>query len=259
MNKFVIVLLVPVLLLTGNCKKSGMCIQINRDASAIEHLAASEIRRYVYLRTGDLLPINENIGEQGSGIRLVIDRALESQEFQLRTTDDILTISGGSDMGLLYGAYEFAEQLGVRFYLHGDVIPDQKVSFELPDLDIRESPLFSLRGILPFHDFPEGPDWWNAGDYKAIIGQLPKMKMNFIGFHTYPDRLDFNGQGPKAEPFVWIGRTDEVNGDGTVNEAYPVLHFHTYDSTWGYAAGKTSGFLMGGDRYSKRTIMVRIT
>jgi hypothetical protein len=246
MRKFVIAVLLPVWLLTGSCTKSRMTIQISRDASVMERLAASEIRRYVYLRTGDLLPIKENIGEQGAGIQLVIDSALSSQEFQLRTIDDVLTVSGGSELGLLYGAYEFAEQLGVRFYLHGDVIPDQKVSFELPDLDIRDSPLFDLRGILPFHDFPEGPDWWNAGDYKAIIGQLPKMKMNFIGFHTYPERLDFNGQGPKAEPFVWIGREDEVDGDGTVKEAYPVLHFHTYDSTWGYAAGKTAEFLMGG-------------
>jgi len=99
---------------------------------------------------------------------------------------------------------------------------------------------------LPFHDFPEGPDWWNEGDYKAIIGQLPKMKMNFIGFHTYPDRLNFNGQGPKAEPFVWIGNMDEMDEAGNVHKAYPVLHFHTSDSTWGYSAGKTEAFLMGG-------------
>ena len=246
MRKFVIAMLLPVLLLTGSCTNSRINIQISTDATAIERLAASEVRRYVYLRTGDLLPIKEGVGEKGAGINLVIERALESQEFQIRTINNVLTISGGSEMGLLYGAYEFAEQLGVRFYLHGDVIPDQKIPFQIPDLDIREKPFFALRGILPFHDFPEGPDWWNEGDYKAIIGQLPKMKMNFIGFHTYPDRLNFNGQGPKAEPFVWIGKEDELNEDGTVNEAYPVLHFHTSDSTWGYSAGKTDEFLMGG-------------
>ena len=245
MKKSFYVILIPVLLAVS-CTRSHYSILIPKDASSMERLAASEIRRYVYLRTGELMEIDA-IGDKKQGkIELMVDEQLAEQEFLLRTDNGGLKISGGSDMGLLYGAYEFAEQLGVRFYLHGDVIPDQKIPFQIPDLDIREKPFFALRGILPFHDFPEGPDWWNEGDYKAIIGQLPKMKMNFIGFHTYPDRLNFNGQGPKAEPFVWIGNEDEMNGDGTVNEAYPVLHFHTYDSTWGYSAGKTDEFLMGG-------------
>jgi hypothetical protein len=245
MRKLFYVILIP-LLLAGSCTRSQYSILIPKDASSLERLAASEIRRYVYLRTGELLDIDA-IGDKKQGtIELMVDEQLAEQEFMLRTDNGVLEISGGSPLGLLYGAYELAEQLGIRFYLHGDVIPDQKVAFQLPDLDIRENPLFNLRGILPFHDFPEGPDWWNEGDYKAIIGQLPKMKMNFIGFHTYPDRLNFNGQGPKAEPFVWIGKEDDVNEDGTVNEAYPVLHFHTYDSTWGYSTGKTAEFLMGG-------------
>ena len=31
---------------------------------------------------------------------------------------------GGDPIGTLYGAYRLAERLGVRFYLHGDVVPD---------------------------------------------------------------------------------------------------------------------------------------
>ncbi len=246
MRKIVMVLLCPVLLSAGPCSRPRIQIHVSKEASAVELLAAREIRRYVYLRCGDLLPIREDHEGEGTGIFLDIDSTLGNQEFQLRTNGQLLTISGGSETGLLYGAYEFAEQLGIRFYLHGDVIPDKRTSFVLPDLDIRKKPLFALRGVLPFHDFPEGPDWWNEGDYKAIIGQLPKMKMNFIGFHTYPDRLDFNGEGYKAEPFVWIGKVHEVNEEGTVNEAYPVMHFHTYDSTWGYSAGNTGEFLAGG-------------
>jgi hypothetical protein len=245
MRKLFYVMLIPAVL-GVSCTRSHYNILIPQDASSLERLAASEIRRYVYLRTGELMAIDA-IGDTKQGsIELMVDEQLAEQEFMLRTYHGVLKITGGSPLGLLYGAYELAEQLGVRFYLHGDVIPDEKMPFQLPDIDIREKPLFDLRGILPFHDFPEGPDWWNEGDYKAIIGQLPKMKMNFIGFHTYPDRLNFNGQGPKAEPFVWIGKEDELNEDGTVNEAYPVLHFHTFDSTWGYSAGKTDEFLMGG-------------
>ncbi len=98
-----------------------------------------------------------------------------------------LVIAGGDDVGTLYGAYRVAEQIGVRFYLHGDVIPDERMRAELPNLDEPGKPLFALRGIQPFNNFPFGPDWWTTEDYKATISQLAKMRMNFIGFHCYPE------------------------------------------------------------------------
>ena len=255
-----------IVLLTMSCKTSVTHIFIPKDASAKESLAASEIRRYVYLRTGELPEIAAVSATEipTSGSMIIVDRMgdklagsavptdLQKEEFFLKTVQEgllnKLIVSGGSDQAILYAAYEFAEQLGIRFYLHGDVIPDGKIQFILPKLMIRQKPLFSIRGIQPFHDFPEGPDWWNTNDYKAIIGQLPKMKMNFIGFHTYPYREKFDGTGPKAEPLVWIGKEGEFNDDGTVKAAYPVLHFATNDSTWGYSPVKTSEFIAGGSQ-----------
>ena len=107
----------------------------------------------------------------------------------------------------------------MRFYLHGDVVPDKQIALELPTLDETRKPLFDRRGIQPFHDFPEGPDWWNRDGYKAILGQLPKMGMNFFGLHTYPE----GGVGP--EPLVWIGPPDEIAPDGKVKASYPSRHF----------------------------------
>lgn len=223
-------------------------IYISKDATSLEMLAAKEIRRYVYQRTTELLPISSDRANSTQIIELKINEDLEDQEFSLITSENVLVISGGSPQAVLYGAYEFAEQLGIRFYLHGDVIPDEKIAFSIPQLDIREKPLFNLRGIQPFHDFPEGPDWWNEQDYKAIIAQLAKMKMNFVGFHTYPERTNFDGDGYKAEPLVWIGKEEDVNEDGTVKAGYPVLHFHTKDSTWGYSSMNTSDFSLGASQ-----------
>jgi len=252
MEKKTYCLLPVIFLLLGACSRTpDIAVIVPEKAGTTEWLAAKEIRKYIYLRSNSLPEIQEGLPEKVTGtvIRLAIDSILGDQEFRLKTNHagkvKTMTISGGSAQAVLYGAYEFAEQLGVRFYLHGDVVPDKKISFRLPNLDIQKKPVFATRGILPFHDFPEGPDWWNENDYKAIITQLPKMKMNFIGFHTYPYRADFNGQGPKAEPLVWIGREEELNSDGTVKAAYPVLHFHTYDSTWGYRPVNTSDFLSG--------------
>jgi len=88
---------------------------------------------------------------------------LGDQEYMLKTVKNhghtIALLCGGSDLGALYAAYRFAEHLGVRFYLHVDVIPDARTKWRIPDIDEIRRPLFALRGIQPFHNFPEGPDW----------------------------------------------------------------------------------------------------
>src|SRR3990170_2954116 len=216
----------------------GVTIVCPSDASPAEKLAAKEIRRYLYLRTGKLVPIVPADAELPTAGGLIVvgckDQAiaralavdnpetasavntLESQQYLLKTVENgkdasaalpaagglrstRLLIVGGDAIGTLYGAYRFAEHLGVRFYLHGDTIPDERIALKIPDLNETGKPLFETRGIQPFHDFPEGPDWWNADDYKAVIAQLPKLRMNFFGLHTYPQ----GGVGP--EPTVWIG------------------------------------------------------
>ncbi|MHB1033187.1 MAG: malectin domain-containing carbohydrate-binding protein [Pirellulales bacterium] len=238
------------------------------DASFMENLAAKELRRYIFLRTGNYLPRYQTpttIPEGG----IIVSRkdrplvkalatdaklaatlaALGPGEFLLKTVPlkgkPCLLIAGGDDAGVLYGAYRLAERLGVRFYMEGDVIPDAKIPFALPEMDEIHKPLFSIRGIQPFHDFPEGPDWWNADDYKAIVSQLPKMRMNFIGLHTYPEAR------PNAEPTVWIGQAADT-ADGKVKFSYPASYQNTLRGNWGNAAKKTSDFAFGAARLFER-------
>ncbi len=75
--------------------------------------AAREVQRYVYLRSGTLLPIAEPPAVvPGEAIRLDIDQALAAEEFRLRTAlsggHKVLLITGGSGPAVLYGAYRFA-------------------------------------------------------------------------------------------------------------------------------------------------------
>ncbi|MHB8972950.1 MAG: hypothetical protein ACYC3X_08545 [Pirellulaceae bacterium] len=249
-------------------------VEIVRDpqATRIERLAAQEVRRYVYARTGSLLTIRTALDEATSASVIVIgnkDREVVAgavPEGEIRGTIDqlaaeqyvvksfaqgdrkTLLLVGGDGVGTLYAAYQFAEQLGVRFYLHGDVIPDRQVPLELADVDQTGKPLFKTRGIQPFHDFPEGPDWWDADDYKAILAQLPKMRMNFFGLHTYPE----GGVGP--EPTVWIGPPDEVGQEGQVSASYPSRHFVTSNVTgaWGYQPRQTSDYAFGAAQMFER-------
>ena len=149
---------------------------------ANELLAAKEIRRYVYLRTGKLLPIVElpdgfgdwkaappggliavgGAGRFGAIAESNPDLArLAADQYVLRTIQHggrSIVVVCGSGEGLIYAAYRFAEHLGVRFYLHGDVVPDKQIALELPNAGrnpqaaVRPSAAFSRSTI-----FPRGP------------------------------------------------------------------------------------------------------
>ena len=231
------------------------------DAACQSQLAAREVCRYLYVRTGALPALVEHLPDTGDAIVLgtskdplvgrLITRhgdatlpTLGSQAYHLRTlraNDRSLTlIVGGDDVGVLYGAYRFAEKLGVRFYLHGDVIPDASLADRhLPEVNETGQPLFELRGIQPFHDFTEGPDWWNVDDYKAYLSQVVKMRMNFIGLHCYPE----GGVGP--EPTVWIGLPEDCDEHGRASFSYPSRYASTMGGAWGYAPTPTSEFAAG--------------
>lgn len=202
-------------------------IVVRPDATALELLAANEVRRYVYLRSGKLLTVGQG---GGGGDRVVVsckDRAtcgdlgqqLGPQQFTLHTaTADgttCWTIVGGDGAGTLYGAYRFAEKLGVRFGLDEDVVPDAPLA-AWPAPDETGKPRFALRGLQPFHDFSVGPDWWNPQDYQSVLTQMAKLRLNFIGFHTYPSWN--RDAGPEAN--VWIGLPEDVDADGNVRSGY---------------------------------------
>jgi hypothetical protein len=222
-------------------------------------LAVKELQRYIYVRTGELPSIKSLEGNEvmpGNSIWVgvggvmkdkKINASLKGDAYQLLSLAGArLLIIGGSDIATLYGTYKFLESTGIGFALDDDIIPDEKIkTIQLAGFNKTYQPAFALRGIQPFHDFPEGPDWWNEDDYKAILTQLPKMGMNFIGFHTYPSVGIFRGWY-KPEPIVWIGAKDQFDEQtGHVNNAYPILHANTNDSTWDYYPKKTSDFTFG--------------
>ncbi|MDR3692375.1 MAG: malectin domain-containing carbohydrate-binding protein [Fimbriimonas sp.] len=253
-----IVLLAAVSAAPACAQLGGAWIVVDPHATPIEKLAAREVARYIYLRTGLLPQISSKVPARGLSIfietkaearahrlRGISGRVakLGDQEFVLHKIGNRLDIVGGAPIGALYGAYRLVEKMGVRFYLDGDTIPDQHVALRLPDVDEVGKPIFNLRGIQPFHDFPEGPDWWNENEYKAVIGQLAKLRMNFIGLHTYPEG------GVGAEPLVWIGQPKDVRPDGTVAYSYPAQWASTARiDRWGYAVTPTGEFTNGGSQ-----------
>ncbi|MHB1461053.1 MAG: malectin domain-containing carbohydrate-binding protein [Armatimonadota bacterium] len=243
------------------CLTATICITTAQAASIVtaptpsplERLAASELQRYLYLRTGSLPAISTG-ASQGDFTVLRSDRVLQipaelrqaargihSDQFIIRTRTTAgrrsWWIIGGSDIGTLYGVYRFAEKLGVRFYLHGDVIPDERLR-HIPNVNETGKPVFDTRGIQPFHDFSEGPDWWSTDDYLSYITQLAKMRMNFIGLHCYPEGM--------AEPAVWIGLPEDVGPNGKVKFSYPSTWANTaHPGVWWNVPMNSSEFTAG--------------
>jgi hypothetical protein len=233
------------------CATRGMAadavLVVVPDAPPLVQLAAREVRRYVYLRAGERLPIGSAKAPGRDAIRLLIDGGLGPQVYRMKTVGGkaegrTLNLTGGSGVAVLYAAYHFAELQGARFYLHGDVLPDRQIRFVLPDLDETHTPLFETRGVLPFHDFTEGPDWWEADDYKAFLTQMIKMRMNLLNLHCYPD----GEAGP--EPLVWIGHPDDVDAQGRVAFSSPSRWASTNYHAWGHAPVPTAGFAAGAGR-----------
>ncbi len=271
-----------VVLVSVSCARpeKGPAIYLSGSASQLEALGAAELRRYLYLLTGKLAPVIKIgslaelkdpgilVDQKGrfqtpgrehdaSAGKIAAEQMLKlgPGDFQLKTFEHDKTrhllIAGGDGPGLLYGVYAFVETLGIRFYLDGDVVPEERIRFKMPALDEIRRPLFKLRGIQPFHDFAEGPDWWNEENYKMILGQLPKLGMNFFGLHTYPEG------GPNAEPTVWIGLPGDLDKDGQAHFSYPSSYQNTFrvnpgSHNWGYQAKKTSDFHFGASQLFER-------
>ena len=268
------VLLAAVLATLAGCARKSAVpdVLVAKDATWHERTAAAEVRRYLYLRTGELAALREVrsfsralersivLLEKGGALaRGLADAetaakvgALGAEDYWLKTlpggSGRTVLVAGGSGPAVLYGAYQLAEKLGVRFSLDGDIVPDARIEAASLALDLDESgrPLFAVRGIQPFHDFPEGPDWWTRENYKAILGQLPKLRMNFFGLHTYPENPSKDkGATPNAEPTVWIGREGDFGPDGRVAVSYPASYQNTARGNWGYESKKTSDFHFG--------------
>ena len=203
-------------------------IAIRQHASELEWLAAHEVRRYVYLRTGKLMRVRRGrvnsdriaVASKDRSFCGEVGQDLGPQHFALKTGPtkgaQVWWVVGDDAVGTLYGAYRFAEKLGVRFGLDEDVVPDERLAGGLPVVEETGKPRFTLRGLQPFHDFSVGPDWWNLHDYQSVLSQMVKLRMNFIGFHTYPSWNP--SAGPEAN--VWIGLPEDVDDQGDVRFGY---------------------------------------
>ena len=108
-------------------KSEPKAILLSPSATSIERLAADEVQKHIYLRTKTRLPVLPSKSGKSKTTTPAFLRFIPAftRILPIDRDEKGLHIVGGSDVGLLYGVYQYAELLGVVFTLHGDIIPDE--------------------------------------------------------------------------------------------------------------------------------------
>ncbi len=197
-------------------KPSGQII-IGAKASQLEQYAAKELQRYLCQVSGMWLDIKNDVraikipsfvvgcAESNPTIKkLVTDGrfAVSSEDpgpqgYVLKKLEvnkqPVIAIAGSDDIGCLYGVYGLlSDYYHIGFFLGGDVLPDKKLSLTWVDVDERNAPTMYIRGFLPWTNFPQSATVYSWEDWKFIIDQMAKMRLNFIHIHNYNGELGHN-------------------------------------------------------------------
>jgi hypothetical protein len=182
---------------------AGASVRHGQSASDLERFAAREIARYLRLLSGRESPVGALRRREGDrpGAEVLVGttrslrgiaelpEALGPEGYVLRALSREparLLVAGREPAGAQRGAYALIERLGVGFYLGGDALPERRDALLVPaDLDASRSPVFRIRGSLPWYNFLNSPTTWDLEDYQAFFDSMTKMGMNFVGFHSY--------------------------------------------------------------------------
>lgn len=225
---FILLVMLPL----GGLSSPGEIV-IGRKADEIERYAAKELQRYLYQITGEWLEIRTTAGSSPSVPSFLIgtprtnpllknlvargyirisasDPGPQGYLLKKITADGrtLIAIAGGDAVGSLYGVYGLlADHFGVGFFLGGDILPEARTRLLWPDVDERKSPEVMVRGFLPWTNFPQSATVYSWDDWRFIIDQAAKMRLNFIHIHNYNGEL---GHNEMYHNFTYRGFTSRV-------------------------------------------------
>jgi len=207
-------------------------IVLSPGSTSLVHYAALELQRYLFLVTGEKLEVVTTTGKIKSGSFLLGQRSTDPQieklindnpgpqGYTLRKVDGNIVIAGSDSEGVLYGVYGLLEDhYGVGFYLGGDVLPETKQPLIPETLNETKTPAVAIRGFLPWTNFPQSATSWSWEDWKFIIDQMAKMRLNFLHIHNYNGEAGHNEMFHNFSvngimPRVWMATAKSGHGWG---------------------------------------------
>ncbi|MCX6359632.1 MAG: alpha-glucuronidase family glycosyl hydrolase [Armatimonadetes bacterium] len=208
MRLWMLVAAVAALCLAGRAAAAGADVDLTRaeivlgsGTDRLEALAARELQRYLGLMGAGRCRIVPQA--QGAGTRLVLGTPHSSSDvarliaatktagtlgdegYLLHTRPGRVTLAASTPRGVLWAAYGLLERLGVGFFLGGDALAGAGPA-RLPEgLSLVERPALKVRGSLPWYNFLDSPTTWDRDDFRFFFDQMARMRMNFVGFHSY--------------------------------------------------------------------------
>jgi hypothetical protein len=209
-------------------------VVIAKEADSLEQFAAAELQRYLKVLFGVsarlvnkpspnadcLFPVGTSWRHPGRALGMETFPQLSDQGFLLRKKNwgnrPTLVIAGGSPAAVMWGVYELVERYGVRYLLHGDIFPETKKEFFLPEIDKVHEPIFRMRWWRTMGDFPMGTEGWGMADYRPLLDQLAKLKFNRIRVGSSPSQpfLDLKIKGIKQQfATLWYGYLYPITDD----------------------------------------------
>jgi len=127
-----------------------------------------------------------------------------------------LVIGGGSDAATLWAVYELVERWGVRYLLHGDVLPEKPGPFRLPETDVVLEPNLRIRQWRTVNDFACGPESWGLAEHRRVLDQVSKLRFNrvFVSVWPYQPFLDLEVKGVRRQSAcLWYGFRYPITDD----------------------------------------------
>ncbi|WP_406415837.1 carbohydrate-binding protein [Streptomyces sp. NBC_00873] len=246
-------------------------IVVGSSAPQLEQYAARELQRYLLGQTGTLPRIISDTTPSDApafvvgrpGTNTLLRKMVDAGNLTVSGTDpgpqgyvlkkakvagrDLLAVAGSDENGVLYGVYGLlTDYYGVSFSFTGDVYPPARTALGLVDVDERKAPRQSVRGILPWTNFPQSATTYSREDYAFIIDQMAKMRMNLLNLHNYNGELrhdesfaNFSYNGVRSRP--WMATSESGHSWGMPGWRLNDYRFGAASLFDDYAAGSELG------------------
>jgi hypothetical protein len=190
----------------------SVAVIVGPKAPEMERFAAREFCGYLEKLFGIQVGPSEAIPADASSVFLignpVTNPLVKTQDFPEVTDQGVvlktvklghrsaLIVGGGSSKATLWAVYALAEKWGVRYLLHGDVLP-ARAKFEVPVFDSKEEPVLRVRQWRVLNEHAMGPISWGIADYRPVINQLAKLRFNRLLLYIWPGQpflpLEYKG------------------------------------------------------------------
>ena len=163
---------------TEKSRPASLEVVVPKEADELEQFAAAELHRYLERLFGVAVRIESSPSGTADSV-LVLGTSghisisclgetpmphLSDQGFLLRKTTCLkkpaMAIVGGSPAALLWGVYELVERYGVTYLLGGDVYPEKRQAFYVPEINQVFEPTFKARWFKTMGDFAMGMEGW---------------------------------------------------------------------------------------------------